>query len=136
VTDEEGRFATRRSSTRITGRGRIALPEAAVAPPFLLRVEGFVPRMVQVTEPGEVVVRMPRGALEIAVTSEGGEPLDFAYAVDGMCGRGLHGRLSLKGVEPGRRRLVIDARGHGARLVLVDVPEAGAKPVEVVLGRE
>jgi hypothetical protein len=134
-TDEEGLFVKRRGSGRASGRS-VSLPEPFVAPPFFLTVDGYVPKLVQVTAPGEQTVRMPPGALDISVTSDGGKPLDFAYSVDGMGGKGLEGRLLLRGVEPGRRTLVLDAPNHAARLVLVDVPETGVKPIAVVLGRE
>jgi hypothetical protein len=133
-TDEDGVFGSRGQSARADGF--TSLPERFVAPPFVLEVEGFVSRVVQVDRPGPLSIRYPPGAIEMAVVSDTGEALDFGYCLDAMTGKGSEGRLLVRGVAPGRRKLVIDAPGHAARLLLADVPEAGVKAVSVVLRRE
>ncbi|MEN8151806.1 MAG: hypothetical protein ABFS86_18465 [Planctomycetota bacterium] len=128
VTDGDGFFNSRWKSIATTGGG-------PVPSPFVLEVEGWLTRVVTVEKPGDLTVRYPAGAIDLTVDDADGAPLDFAWCVDGMTGRGKGGKLTLRGVEPGRRTVVVGAAGYGSRLFVIDVPPEGAKPLPVVLNR-
>jgi len=134
-TDEEGRLASRGMSGRSSGGEFVSLPEKLVGPPFRLELDGYVSRMLAPEKPGELTIRYPAGVIDLTITAEDGEFDDFGWCVDGMTGRGIGGRLTLRGVEPGRRKVVVGAAGYGSVLCLIDVPAEGVKTLRVVLGR-
>ena len=84
---------------------------------------------------GPAVIRLPPGEIDLRVTDERGEPLDFVAGVGGRLARGRAGSLRLRGVEPGPRVLVVGSAAHGGRVVDVDVPDKGAARVEIALPR-
>jgi len=132
TTTDEGRLGTRGQSATSDG-GYVSLPEKFIGPPFILELEGWVTRMIRAEESGELTIRYPAGVIDLTVTAEGGEVGYFGYAVDGMTARGTGGKLTIRGVEPGRRKVVVGAAGYGSVICIVDVPAAGVKKLTVTL---
>ena len=100
-----------------------------------VRLSAELLRIVRAKKPGELTIRYPAGVIDLTVIAEDGEVDNFAWCVDGMTGHCREGKLTLRGVEPGRRKLVVGATGFGSVLCVIDVPVDGVKKLRVTLRR-
>jgi hypothetical protein len=144
VVDGEGRPIANRPVRIIRDRSRgwgrtdengVAI-SYAIGEVALVMLEGYIPRLVVPEKTGPVTLRYPDGGIRLRVTDEEGEPLDFAWCLDGIIGEGEGGEVTLRGAEAGEHRLVVGAKGHAARLVTVKVSEDSLREVAITLPRE